>query len=251
MAAFPALPLWTDAFLADTGHLDGRESGAYLLLLIIAWRRPDCDLPDDDDKLARWARVDRRTWKRMKPVVMDFWTLNDGLWTQKRLTAERAGVSKRADVSRANGMKGGRSNALKTNETANPVGSFQGTRKEPTQTHIKKERKELPSTEPRAPQKTDQKINGSGGGDCDLYSKDEIATLRVSYPTLDIPARLASLVPWAKRKWTAPAEQKAKVSSRLRREYETGKQAPDIANTESVTPSPELLANLKRKGLAH
>ena len=72
MSRFPSLPLFTDAFLADTGHLTAQETGAYLLLIMMAWRLPGCRLPDDDAKLARWARVDARTWRHLKPVVMSF-----------------------------------------------------------------------------------------------------------------------------------------------------------------------------------
>lgn len=85
MSSFPSLPLFTDAFIADTGHLSAQQTGAYMMLLMMAWRSPECRLPDDDDKLARWARVDRRTWLKIKPAVMEFWTLADGFWAQKRL----------------------------------------------------------------------------------------------------------------------------------------------------------------------
>src|SRR5438874_7033624 len=90
MAEFPALPLWTDAYLGDTRHLSQSEHGAYLLLLITAWRTPDCSLPDDDRLLARYAGgVDMRTWRHQKATIMAFWDLRDGRWYQKRLTAER------------------------------------------------------------------------------------------------------------------------------------------------------------------
>ena len=59
MAEFPALALWTDAYLADTRHLSTLEHGAYLLLMMEAWRRPHCDLPDDDRVLARLAGLTR------------------------------------------------------------------------------------------------------------------------------------------------------------------------------------------------
>lgn len=123
MSAFPSLPLFTDAFIADTGHLSAQETGAFLMLLMMAWRSPDCQLPDDDDRLARWARVDRRTWARIKPIVMEFWTLANGTWTQKRLSKERDHVSKRAEVARENGQQGGRPKPLKMHNVDNPMGS--------------------------------------------------------------------------------------------------------------------------------
>lgn len=139
MSAYPSLPLFTDAFIADTGHLNAQETGAYLMLMMVAWRSPECRLPDNDDKLARWARVDRRTWLRIKPAVMEFWTLAEGFWSQKRLSKEREFVSKRAEVNRRNGEQGGRPKSLKNNDTQNPAGSVRVSEtKAPTPTPIPK-----------------------------------------------------------------------------------------------------------------
>jgi uncharacterized protein YdaU (DUF1376 family) len=94
MAEFPALPLWTDAYLADTRHLKRDQHGAYLLLLMEAWRRIDCSLPDDDKVLATLACASPEEWARLKPVVMAFWK-RDGrkkVWRQKRLSSERSYV---------------------------------------------------------------------------------------------------------------------------------------------------------------
>lgn len=123
MSEFPSLPLFTDAYLADTRHLSAQEHGAYLLLLMMAWRLPDCRLPDDDATLAKWASLDARTWKRIRPKVMAFWTLADGYWTQSRLRRERDFVSKRAEVARQNGARGGRPKELNSNGSDNPAGS--------------------------------------------------------------------------------------------------------------------------------
>lgn len=123
MTEFPSLPLFTDAYLADTRHLTAQEHGAYLLLLMMAWRSPDCRLPDDDAKLAKWASVDARTWSRIKPTIMEFWTPESGTWTQRRLAKEREFVSKRAEVARENGKQGGRPKSLKNKPPENPTGS--------------------------------------------------------------------------------------------------------------------------------
>src|SRR5690606_29918363 len=91
MADFPSLPLWTDAYLADTRHLSTVEHGAYLLLLMEAWRRPSCSLPDDDRLLARLAGLSDDEWLKIKGIVLDFWQY-DGRrkeWRQLRLVKER------------------------------------------------------------------------------------------------------------------------------------------------------------------
>jgi uncharacterized protein YdaU (DUF1376 family) len=151
MSSFPSLPLFTDAFLADTGHLSAQETGAYVLLLMMAWRLPDCRLPDDDAKLCRWARLDRRTWLRLKPVVMEFWVLQDGFWTQKRLSKERDVVSKRAEVARQNGKHGGRPKSLENKELENQAGSLRDTQqKAPNPIPIEKENTKEKPHEPES-----------------------------------------------------------------------------------------------------
>ena len=108
MADFPALPLWTDAYLADTTHLSATESGAYLHLLMAAWRAQGCCLPNDDRQLARMARCTTKEWKRVRAVVMAFWVIDESASTvsQKRLTSERIRVLERSqDQSRKAHLK--------------------------------------------------------------------------------------------------------------------------------------------------
>lgn len=93
MADFPALPFYTDAYLADTRHLTAAQHGAYFLLLMTAWRMSDNALPDDDAKLSSWASMDKRTWLKNKSVVMSFWQRTDGKWRQKKLDMVRKNVA--------------------------------------------------------------------------------------------------------------------------------------------------------------
>lgn len=97
MAEFPALPFWTDSYLADTRHLNTEQHGAYLLLLMEAWRRPSCSLPADDEVLARLAGLSLDRWGQIREVIMAFWKY-DGRrkeWHQLRLDDERAFVTKK------------------------------------------------------------------------------------------------------------------------------------------------------------
>ena len=90
MADYPALMLWTDAYLGDAYHLSTEEHGAYFLLLIAAWRTPECRLPDDDHFLARVTKATIKRWReRLRPAVAPFWDIANGYWTQKRLLRER------------------------------------------------------------------------------------------------------------------------------------------------------------------
>lgn len=84
------LPFWTDAYLADTTHLDTIHHGAYFLLLMKAWRMSGAEnpprVPDDDLFLRNTVGVTQAVWRNIKPYVMEFWKLEDGFWTQKKLT---------------------------------------------------------------------------------------------------------------------------------------------------------------------
>lgn len=92
----PAIPLFGDAYMADTMHLTLEEHGAYLRLLMLAWRTPDCSLPNDDARIARMLGISGQRWRKIRPAVMDFWTLEDGRWSQKRLKKERLFVAQKS-----------------------------------------------------------------------------------------------------------------------------------------------------------
>lgn len=102
----PSMPLFGDAYLADTRHLSLEEHGAYLQLMMIAWRSSDCALPDDDTRLARMLGITAGRWAKLKGTVMAFWTLTDKGWThsgranQERTRAHIPNAMKRAVIER-------------------------------------------------------------------------------------------------------------------------------------------------------
>jgi len=98
MAEFPAMPIWTDAFLADCGHLDDAERGRYFLLMMLMWRAPGQRLPNDDVWLARrFTRPVEAFRQEVKPIIDEF-CQSDGNWiTQKRLLREWNFVKKQSD----------------------------------------------------------------------------------------------------------------------------------------------------------
>ncbi len=131
MAEFPALPLFTDAFIADTAHLTAQQTGAYLMLLMVAWRTHDCCLPDDDKLLARYARMEFRAWKYHKSIIMDFWDKTEnGKWYQARLLDER----KYVEDKRNKNVTAGKASALKRHETRSTYVPTEGQHK-PNEPH--------------------------------------------------------------------------------------------------------------------
>lgn len=137
MAEYPALPLFTDAFISDTIHLNAAQTGAYLMLLMCAWRTNDCALFDDDDFLARSARMNKRTWLANKDVILSFWSKNkDEKWIQKRLVDERIF----ANAKRDSAVRAGTASALKRKERHSTDVDFPFQRKSnhPTPTPTKK-----------------------------------------------------------------------------------------------------------------
>ena len=109
MAKFPMLPLWTDAYLADTTHLTTLQHGAYLLLLITMWRAKGCRLHDDDKLLAKYTRTTPVQWAKLKPVLENFFIIKDGWWRNKRINKEIIFVNRK----RRQRVAAGHASALK------------------------------------------------------------------------------------------------------------------------------------------
>lgn len=96
MAQFPCLPLWTDAYLADTTHLTTVEHGSYLLLLMAMWRSKEKSLPNDDVFLARICKLTSSQWKRIRPVLEPFFDVNNGRLSNGRLSDEAIAVKQKS-----------------------------------------------------------------------------------------------------------------------------------------------------------
>jgi uncharacterized protein YdaU (DUF1376 family) len=90
MAEFPALPLFTDAYLRDCWHLSDAEHGRYFLLMMLIWQTPSCRIPNNREWIARKLRRTPEQYDSdILPLISEFCE-NSGNWiTQKRLTKER------------------------------------------------------------------------------------------------------------------------------------------------------------------
>lgn len=104
MAEYPFLPISVDAYLRDTRHLTPAQHGAYFLLLMEAWMRPNTALPDDDRILAKLAGMSEAEWAECRGIVLAFWKLDSrtGMWTQKRLSETKIHVRKTSSRQKKN-----------------------------------------------------------------------------------------------------------------------------------------------------
>jgi uncharacterized protein YdaU (DUF1376 family) len=114
MSKLPVLPLFVDAYLADTGNLTLEENGAYLLLLMAMWRR-NGSIPNDDIDLARLLRTSPKRWSQIKLRIMPFLMVNqEGELSQKRLAHEWHYANEKVEINRKNGSQGGRPRRVNT-----------------------------------------------------------------------------------------------------------------------------------------
>lgn len=84
------MPLYVADYLAHTGHLSTIEHGAYMLLIMHYWTTGG--LPDDDELLARIAKMTKLEWKRARPILAPLFMPG---WRHKRVDAEIAATVSR------------------------------------------------------------------------------------------------------------------------------------------------------------
>ena len=120
MSKAPAMPMYWDAYLADTTHLTTEEHGAYMLLLAAMWRR-NGSVPDDDKDNARILGLTTAKWRKIKArfeaTISGFHSDGDTI-TQEKLRKTWEITQEKIDKNRANGAKGGRAAVIKNNDLA-------------------------------------------------------------------------------------------------------------------------------------
>lgn len=82
------MPLYVGEYLADTTHLNTEQHGAYMLMLLAAWKRGG-RLPNDDGQLASITKLSPTRWKAHRGILLDLFRVDDGSLVHKRVTQER------------------------------------------------------------------------------------------------------------------------------------------------------------------
>jgi uncharacterized protein YdaU (DUF1376 family) len=98
MSKRPWMPLYVGDYRLGTLDLTLEQHGAYLLLLMLAWRRPDGKIPDDENWIrANLPPMHGRTFNHVvRPILARFFTLEGGQYYNKRLLNEIENTSKRS-----------------------------------------------------------------------------------------------------------------------------------------------------------
>ena len=122
MSERPFMQLYVSDFVGDTLLLSTEHIGAYLLLLIALWNA-DGQLPNDEVKLARVARMTVKRWRKIAVELLPFFEVSDGILTHHRLTKELRKSEAQSNSRAAAGAKGGMANALKYNNTKAAIAS--------------------------------------------------------------------------------------------------------------------------------
>ena len=129
MSARPYLKFWVSDFISDTIHLTTTETGAYLKMLLAAWRSPDCTLRNDEKILKRICLLNNGQWRNSMEVLLDFWTPcenKDGYIYQKRLMEEFKAAEKRHTTSSMAGKKSSLRNVSERDSETVPSDSLKG-----------------------------------------------------------------------------------------------------------------------------
>lgn len=104
------MPFYPADYLSDTGHLETVEHGAYLLLMLHAWRHNGA-LPADHDRLRRITRLERDQWAESKDVLLEFFHLDGESYRHDRIDAELEKAAAKVEAAKRAGKASGKARA--------------------------------------------------------------------------------------------------------------------------------------------
>lgn len=114
--SLPYFPMFPSDFEAKTSHLTLAEDGAYNRLLRICWMTPGCSIPTDEAWIMRRVRAhDDAEKEAVRAVLAEFFTVENGRFSNARLTKEWLAANEAHDKRKKAGSKGGKAKSLKNN----------------------------------------------------------------------------------------------------------------------------------------
>lgn len=124
MNRYPYFPFYPNDFISDD-NVDSMSTlglGAYIRLLCKAWHQElVATLPNDDAKLAQWAKLSQDQWATVRDEVLLAFTLGrDGRLHQKRMKSEYQKLRERSKERSSAGLKGAEAKKLRGIAIAEP-----------------------------------------------------------------------------------------------------------------------------------
>jgi uncharacterized protein YdaU (DUF1376 family) len=99
------MPLYVSDYLGDTMHLSAEQHGAYLLLLMVAWKS-EGRLPNDPEQLQSISRLNPAKWKASEAVLRAFFVVTPEYWINNRLREELEKAIRNTEAKARSGKKG-------------------------------------------------------------------------------------------------------------------------------------------------
>jgi uncharacterized protein YdaU (DUF1376 family) len=118
------MPLYIGDWDGDTGHLDCEQDGAYGRLVRWYWRNGPPK--DDDGTLSRIIRMPLGRWRKIRPILAEFFTVSDGVWRHKRVDEELVRWAEKRARAIERAAAGGRAKAAKSSATSTPQALLKG-----------------------------------------------------------------------------------------------------------------------------
>lgn len=116
LMALPWMPFYWGDYFKKTLHLSTEEHGAYMLLIGAYWERGKA-FPDDDLFFAHVTKMSTKKWKMVRPKIIEFFAVSEGLWVHERVEFEILRSSERQASASANGKAGGLAKSKLTTTT--------------------------------------------------------------------------------------------------------------------------------------
>lgn len=101
------MPLYVSDYLAATMHLSAEQHGAYLLLLMVAWKS-EGRLPSDPTQLQAISRLSPARWKANEAALKAFFYVTSEYWINNRLREELTKANKITEAKARSGAEGGK-----------------------------------------------------------------------------------------------------------------------------------------------
>ncbi|MGZ8339121.1 MAG: YdaU family protein [Telluria sp.] len=99
------MPLYVSDYLGDTMHLSTEQHGAYLLLLMAAWKS-EGRLPNDPVQLQTISRLNPARWKANEASLKAFFFVTPEYWINNRLREELVKAVRNTEAKARSGRKG-------------------------------------------------------------------------------------------------------------------------------------------------